>query len=255
MYLRRIIVVALAVLVLFSLTVSLAAAQDPDNGKALWEGEVWQCAQCHGTEAQGKFGRPLSNSTATEAEWIEQVRNPRRSMPAFSESQVSDEQILDMRAYVTSLPAPADDFRPEDPGTSENEGQNVFLQKRCVACHNPDTGPLDHFIEHNEEPTAAAVIAQLRTPKGAMPSYTEDQVSDAEATLIADFLAEQYALQGDASATTDAPASTDETPATLPTSGSDTPAAQTALWFVLIGLLVLGCGLVIHKLYQRTSSL
>ncbi|MCB0214790.1 MAG: hypothetical protein KDJ52_35955, partial [Anaerolineae bacterium] len=64
MYLRRIIVVAIAVMALLSLSVSLAAAQDPANGQALWEGQMWQCAQCHGKEAQGKFGRPLSNSTA-----------------------------------------------------------------------------------------------------------------------------------------------------------------------------------------------
>ena len=240
MYLRRIIVVVLVVMALSNLTVSLALAQDPDNGKVLWEEQIWQCSMCHGDMAQGLYGRPLSNSTATETEWIDQVRHPRRSMPTFSEAQVTDEQILDIRAYVTSLPAPADDFRPQDPGTSDNEGHNLFLQKRCVACHDPDVGPLNNFVQRGEEPTAAAVIAQLRTPKNNMPTYREDQVSDAEATLIADFLAEQYALQA--------------APATLPTSGADTPAAQTGLWMALIGSLALAFGLAIRILVRRRAT-
>ncbi|MCB9079084.1 MAG: cytochrome c [Anaerolineaceae bacterium] len=240
MYLRRIIVVVLVVIALSNLTVSLALAQDPDNGKVLWEKQIWQCSRCHGDMAQGLYGRPLSNSTATEAEWIEQVRHPRQSMPAFSEAQISDEQILDIRAYVTSLPAPADDFRPQDPGASDNEGHNIFLQKRCVACHDPDVGPLNNFVQRGEEPTAAAVIAQLRTPKNNMPMFRDDQVSDDEATLIANFLAEQYALQA--------------APATLPTSGADMPAAEMALWLVLVGGLMLACGLMIRTLFKRRLS-
>ena len=240
MYLRRIIVVVLVVIALSNLTVSLALAQDPDNGKVLWEKQIWQCSRCHGDMAQGLYGRPLSNSTATEAEWIEQVRHPRQSMPAFSEAQISDEQILDIRADVTSLPAPADDFRPQDPGASDNEGHNIFLQKRCVACHDPDVGPLNNFVQRGEEPTAAAVIAQLRTPKNNMPMFRDDQVSDDEATLIANFLAEQYALQA--------------APATLPTSGADMPAAEMALWLVLVGGLTLACGLMIRTLFKRRLS-
>lgn len=241
MYLRRIVVVVLVVMALSNVTASLALAQDPDNGKVLWEEQIFQCSRCHGDMAQGLYGRPLSNSTATEAEWIEQVRHPRRSMPAFSEAQITDEQIRDIRAYVTTLPPPADDFRPQDPGTSDNEGHNLFLQKRCVACHDPDVGPLNNFVRRGEEPTAAAVIAQLRHPKNSMPSFSEAQVSDAEATQIADFLAEQYALQA--------------APATLPTSGADMPAGEMALWFGLAGGLLLAGGLIVRKLFRRATSL
>lgn len=241
MYLRRIIVVVLVVIALSNLTVSLALAQDPDNGKVLWEKQIWQCSRCHGDMAQGFYGRPLSNSTATEAEWIEQVRHPRQSMPTFSETQIPDEQILDIRAYVTSLPAPDANFRPENPGTSDNEGHNLFLQKRCVACHDPDVGPLNNFVQRGETPTAAAVIAQLRNPKNSMPSFREDQVSDAEATQIADFLIEQYALQA--------------APATLPTSGADMPSGEMALWFGLAGGLMLVCGLMVRTLIKRWISL
>ena len=73
-----------------------------------------------------------------------------------------------------------------------------------------------------------------------MPTYREDQVSDAEATLIADFLAEQYALQA--------------APATLPTSGADTPTSQTAWWLTLIGSLALALGLVVRILLRRRAT-
>lgn len=238
-YLRRTLVIVLAVFTLFNLTVSLALAQDPDNGKVVWEEDVWQCSRCHGDSAEGLWSRPLSNSTLTEQEWIDQVRNPRRFMPAFSPSQISDEQILDIRAYVTSLPAPAPDFAPNDPGTSDNPGQNVFWQRRCIACHDRDTGPINGFVERGEQPTTQAVIAQLRTPRNRMPAYSEDQVSDADAALIADFLAEQFVLQ--------AP------PATLPASGHDTAPSWPA-WLVFIGGVIVAGGFFLRRLVVRLTA-
>lgn len=231
--LRRIFVVVLAVLAVVIFTPSLALAQDPDTGQVIWEEVVWQCSRCHGDQAEGAWSRPLSNSTLTEQEWIDQVRNPRRNMPAFSASQISDQQILDIRAHVTSLPAPAADFAPKDPGTSTNPGQNVFWQRRCVACHDPATGPIDGYVERGEQPTVQSVIAQLRTPKNRMPAYSEAQVSDADAALIADFLVEQFAQQ--------AP------PAALPTSGSET-APPRAAWLIVTGALTVAAGFLLRKL-------
>ena len=200
MSIYKLFIIFASALVFTGLTTSVAFAQNPDNGKVVWEEQVWQCQQCHGPNGEGKWVRPLSNSTATAQEWIEQVRNPRRFMPKFSEEQVSDEQIIDMHAYVTSLPAPAADFMPQDAGTFDNPGQNLMAQKRCIACHEDEvtTGQgqrIEEFVSAGVTPTADVVITQLRTPRRNMPAFSADQVSDDEAALIADFLAAQVQAQ------------------------------------------------------------
>ena len=226
--------VSLMLLVLSGLATSAAFAQDPDNGKAIWEEQVWQCSRCHGAEGEGMFGRPLSNSTASAEEWIAQVRTPRRFMPAFSADQVTDEQITDIHAYITSLPAPSGDFvRAEaDIPADAPEGQMLLAQKNCVACHGV-TGPINGFIERGESPTADVVIAQLRTPRNLMPSYAVDQVSDDEATLIAEFMAGEVAAQS--------------APADLPQSGQDNTAFPLVLVLAGSALFVLGGGIIVRN--------
>lgn len=231
---RKFFIVIAALFVLFGLTTSVALAQDPDNGKVIWEEQVWQCQRCHGEMGQGKWGRPLSNSELTAQEWIAQVRNPRRFMPHFSEDQVTDEQIIDIHAYVTSLPDPGDFTRAEaNLPADAPEGQMLIAQKNCIACHG-ETGPVDRFVERGEVPTADAVIAQLRNPKQFMPSFSEDQVSDAEAALIADFLAQQVASQ--------------TPPEALPQSGSQLPNYPLILLLSGVGLLLVGLAFRLRKL-------
>ena len=238
---RRLSILIPFMLAFLSFVPSVALAQDPDAGKMVWEQQVWQCSRCHGAMGEGLYGRPLSNSTLTEDEWIDQVRNPRRFMPHFSEAQVSDQQIKDIHAYITSLPAPTGDFQRHDPGiTASSPGQELMIQKNCVACHEDavrdGTGaPISGFIERGVTPTADVVIKQLRTPFKNMPSFSADQVSDEEAAQIADYLAMAVANQQQA------------TPGTLPQSGGDSPATTT---LPLIALLV-GSGLVIAGLTLR----
>ncbi|MDX1520692.1 MAG: c-type cytochrome [Anaerolineae bacterium] len=230
----KVAVAALVAVLLLALSVSSAFAQDPDAGQAAWEGEVWQCSACHGGEGEGLFGRPLSNSTLSADEWIDQVRNPRNFMPRFSADQVTDQQITDIHAYITSLPAPADFTRmsvelpPDAP-----EGQQLIVQNNCVACHG-ETGPIERFIDRGETPTAERVIAQLRTPFSLMPSFSEDQVSDADAALIAEFMAAQIAEQ--------AP------PEALPQAGEASSTPTTLLLLFGSGLLLVLGGLVARRM-------
>lgn len=234
----------LATLLLLGLTTTAALAappnQDPNNGQIAWEEQVFQCQRCHGPMGEGSYARPLSNSTLTAQEWISQVRSPRRFMPHFSEAQVSDQQIIDMHAYITALPDPAGDFAPKAAAIPADapEGQRLMAEKRCVACHTDvvETGQgmiINGFIERGITPTADVVIKQLRTPFRFMPAFSEDQVSDAEAALIADYLAAQVANQ--------AP------PANLPQSGSAAPTLWVA-GLLLAGSVLLGAGLFLRRL-------
>jgi mono/diheme cytochrome c family protein len=216
---RRLIVVLMTVISLLMLMTGVAFAQDPDNGKLLWE-EQALCQRCHGAAGEGAWAGPLAGSTKDAEAWIAQVRTPRNQMPMFSPEQVSDEMIIDMQAYITSLPKP-EAFTPLDAGLPADapEGQKLIVEKRCVACHGIN-GPINRFIDRGETPTAERVIAQLRTPFKAMPSFNETKVSDAEAGLIADFLASQMP------------------PEALPQSGG-LPTNSMAMWLLLGGGLAL----------------
>jgi mono/diheme cytochrome c family protein len=191
-YPRKILMVVLALIGLMGLTTSVALAQDPDRGKVLWAEEAL-CKQCHGDMGEGKWAKPLAgDDELTAEEWIAQARSPRRRMPSFSEAQVSDEQIRDIYAYLTSLPSPRQiGVQQPDLPADAPPGQTLIAEKRCIACHGP-TGPVTPFNTRGELPTAEAVIAQLRQPKDNMPSFSQSQVSDEEAAVIAEFLAAQF---------------------------------------------------------------
>jgi mono/diheme cytochrome c family protein len=221
----RFLMVLGAVITLLTLTTGTVFAQDPDNGKLLWEEQVKQCQRCHGQAGEGAWAGPLAGSDKDAEAWITQVRTPRKRMPGFSPEQVSDEAIVDMQAYLASLPKP-DGFTPPDAGLPDNApaGQTLLVEKKCVACHGIN-GPIDGFTKRGETPTAERVIAQLRTPFKAMPSFNTEQVSDAEAGLIADFLVSQMP------------------PPSLPQSGGNSTNMVAVLLLVGGGLVVFGATL------------
>lgn len=228
----RLFSLVLALLVLAGLSPSIALAQDPDNGKVLWEQQIWQCQQCHGAMGEGVFGAPLAGTEKTAQEFIAQVRAPRNRMPMFSADQVTDEQIIDIHAYLSSLPQPAEfGFKQIELPADAPEGQKLIVEKRCVACHG-ETGPVDRFTARGAVPTVEGVIQQLRTPFENMPTFSADQVSDAEAELIADFLISQVSGQS--------------APATLPQSGQ--PQSNTLpVILLLVGSGLLAVGFMVKR--------
>ncbi len=237
----RIFTLVLVVGLLAIVTTSTALAQDPTNGKLLWE-EQTGCQRCHGPEAQGLWAGPLAGSTKTAQEWISQVRTPRRNMPSFSAEQVSDQAIIDLHAYVSSL-APVSGFAPQDASLPADapQGQILIVEKRCVACHTT-TGPINGFVQRGEMPTVEVVLAQLRTPRNNMPMFSPDQVSDAEATLIADFLAQEFAAQQQAASSP---------PPALPQSGGARTVSWPLIW-LLAGAMLTLIGVVLHRLALRS---
>ena len=60
------------------------------------------CAACHGQDAQGSEIAPAVPGHS-EAVVKRQVRNPRLRMPAFTEDQVSDEELEAIAHYIASL--------------------------------------------------------------------------------------------------------------------------------------------------------
>ena len=246
--LHRFVTMVFTVAMLTGLFTAVALAQDPDNGKVIWE-EQSGCQRCHGATAEGLWAGPVAGTERTIDEFIEQVRTPRRNMPASSAEQISDEQLTDVHAYLTTLTKPAD-FAPIDAGLPADApaGQQLMVEKRCAACHSVE-GPFKGFVERGETPTVEAIAMQVHTPRRNMPAYSTDQVSDEEIALITDFLVQQVSAQMPADDATmaeeAAPAAEAESaPAALPATGSSRPFNWPGALLVLgSSILVVGYSL------------
>jgi len=106
--LKRIAVAALAVA---ALGVGVAAAQDAPQGNATNGKRIYLadgCFTCHGRAGQGgayNGPAPILARTALPFEAFKsQLRNPANDMPAYSGAVLSDQDVADIFAFVTSLP-------------------------------------------------------------------------------------------------------------------------------------------------------
>jgi mono/diheme cytochrome c family protein len=81
-----------------------APAGNAETGKRLYMEK--SCYFCHGTEGQGGVPYPRIARVPRSADnFVRYVRQPAR-MAVYSERQVSDPQLLDIYAFLRSLPAP-----------------------------------------------------------------------------------------------------------------------------------------------------
>ncbi len=116
-----------------------APAGDPEKGRVLWlETEHVECRECHGVRGQGAFGPDLAGRNLTRAQFIHAVRKPWGIMPAYAESQMSDQELLDLAAYFDRLPGVAEPgpWRVRvAPGASK--GLATATTSGCIQCHNP----------------------------------------------------------------------------------------------------------------------
>jgi cytochrome c553 len=107
----RIRLIALAAL---HLAAAAAFAQEPPKGSAVRGHELFTqlgCYFCHGTAGEGGergAGPKLFPNPFPLEAFSMQLRKPRRDMPQYVEKWVSDQDVADLHAYLTSLkPAPA----------------------------------------------------------------------------------------------------------------------------------------------------
>jgi mono/diheme cytochrome c family protein len=114
-------------------------AGDAEHGKELWlETLHVECRDCHGVNAEGAFGPDLAGRKLTPAQFIHAVRKPWGIMPAYAESQISDEELLDLMAYFDTLPV------VDEPGPWKREvpagaspGLAAATTAGCAQCHHP----------------------------------------------------------------------------------------------------------------------
>jgi ubiquinol-cytochrome c reductase cytochrome c subunit len=81
---------------------------DVEKGRTLYI--KYGCYQCHGTEAQGGgyTGPRLAPPADTLAVLLSQVRNPINEMPPFTTKVLSEDELLNIYAFLQSIPPPPD---------------------------------------------------------------------------------------------------------------------------------------------------
>jgi mono/diheme cytochrome c family protein len=86
-----------------------AHAADPQKGKIAFEKNG--CWQCHGYQGQGGIaGKTLAPKPMPFEAFNVFVRNSNGSMPPYPKEILSDAELADIHAYLSSIPA-AKDYR------------------------------------------------------------------------------------------------------------------------------------------------
>jgi mono/diheme cytochrome c family protein len=118
-------------------TAGSAPVGNAEAGKAHYAFGNTSCSNCHGVEGQGSFGPALAGRNFTYARFRAYVRNPLGRMPAYVESQLTDQEIADIVAYFNSLsPAPKPvPWRTPLPAGAPRGQQLAVTVIGCAQCH------------------------------------------------------------------------------------------------------------------------
>ena len=118
---------------------AFAQAGDAAAGKAYWNRAAPRavlCMDCHGIDADGGFGPDLAGRGLSAAQVLRTVRQPWGIMPAFVESQISDQEAANLAAWFASMPKVAE---PEGWNVSVPDGappgQATMINIGCGQCH------------------------------------------------------------------------------------------------------------------------
>ena|ERR1700733_13902749 len=97
--------IVLALLATAWLMAQTSASGKAENGKRQFV--KLGCYTCHGYEGQGGgAGAKLAPNPIATAALIAYVRHPAGTMPPFTKKVVSDEDLIDIHAYLASIAAP-----------------------------------------------------------------------------------------------------------------------------------------------------
>lgn len=173
------------------------------TGDAAAGGKIFTstCAGCHGANAEGGFGPKLAGAPiVNDAEqFASTVKNGRGGMPPYP--QLSDQDLADLRAYLSSLggsaaPAPAEEAAPAaapaagavDPAVM-SEGEKLYLAN-CAGCHQANGAGAAIFPALAGNKSLAdknLVITRILKGKAPMPGFS-DQLDDQQIAAIATYI-------------------------------------------------------------------
>jgi len=195
----------IAVYILFAAGLIEAHANDIKAGRA---GYIrFGCYECHGYVGQGGLmsGPKLAPSPVPLTAMIAYVRAPRGVMPLYSARIVSDQELGDIHAYLSSIAPPpavenipllmisatsksATTATPRPSPTVNNSAGAAVYAVQCAACHGAKgqgaSGPALLGGRLDSEQVAAVV----RNPGGVMPRLFPGVLSQSDVTAVAKYV-------------------------------------------------------------------
>jgi mono/diheme cytochrome c family protein len=138
------------------------------------------CAGCHGSSAQGGIGPSLAGTAQPFADFQTVVRRGAMGMPAFSESQMSEQTVRALYDWLQEQGQGQVEVAPAQPA--------VWVDALCGACHGA-------YAEGASAPglTAEALSFDefqrvVREGAEGMPPYDAGRVGDADVRAVYDWL-------------------------------------------------------------------
>lgn len=95
---KRLVPAGLAFLIATCLWTILSAAEEP--GQRVYDDK---CSQCHGAEGRGGKAPRLVPFEWSYEQVLDQVRHPLCDMPPMPASEVSDEEVAQIVAYLKTI--------------------------------------------------------------------------------------------------------------------------------------------------------
>ncbi len=95
----------------------------------------WQCDTCHGGLAEGGRGPSIASIEMEYNDFLMAIRETRPPKPAFSETEMSDEDVRDMYAFLQFLPMSLEIAEIQQLPQGEVLGMQLWTAYDCDSCH------------------------------------------------------------------------------------------------------------------------
>ncbi len=88
------------------------------------------CGACHGDEGRGSaLGPNIATGELNSADFIDYIRSPTGTMPAYNASSVSNESLTEMHATLEPVNGSV------EPLGNAERGAVLYRQSGCYQCH------------------------------------------------------------------------------------------------------------------------
>lgn len=182
----RVVLSALAVLMVLPLAHAQAQPGDPEAGAGVFR--IKLCRFCHGESAEGGFGPDLAGGRGLTLEQFRRaIRQPWGVMLAYTEEQLSDRQMVDLYAFVRAQPPVPEpgEWRWQPAPEGAPLGQRLYMQTvGCGQCHEPENGFGRMWLgERAKEVDFEYFATQIyehtdKYPRGSMGNYSRTRLPE-----------------------------------------------------------------------------
>lgn len=142
------------------------------------------CGACHGDAGRGTaLGPNIATGALAVADFLDYVRRPTGTMPAYDVDALSDRSLTEM--YANLEPASG----PSEPLGRAEMGATLYQRTGCYQCHaNEGQGGAQGPRVGPDPLTLARFTWYVRNPSGSMPPYTDVVMTDQDLADIHAFL-------------------------------------------------------------------